>query len=239
MSALFGTIRPCAVNYVIEVPAACDVRINCVSSSAVVEGIQGQFKGSMVSGNLSLTNLQGSFDINLVSGNLTGVRLSGPMELSGVSGTIQLAQCEFSLLNAKTVSGDIQLESSLTTGPYQFNSVSGDVRLVVPADTGCEISLTTLSGDVYVGLSSTYHQTSRRFRQITVQDGGASVAMHSTSGDLAVITAEQLLNPAPDQPDFPAPAAPVVDRMAILDRIGSGELSVDDGIQLLESTENG
>lgn len=237
LSSMFGMLRPCAVHYVIEVPAACDVRLNCVSSSAVVEGVNGQFKGSMVSGNLSLTNLQGSFAIDLVSGDLTGLRLSGPMELSGVSGNMQLAQCVIPRLSARTVSGDIQLESTLGAGPYQFNSVSGDVRLVVPADTGCEISMTTLSGDAYVGLSSTYHQASRRARLITVQDGGAEVSMHSTSGDLAVVTAVQLLNPAPDQPDFPAPSAAVEDRMSILDRIGSGELSVEEGIRLLEITQ--
>jgi DUF4097 and DUF4098 domain-containing protein YvlB len=235
-SSFFGTVRPCAVHYVIEVPPACDVRLNCVSSSAVVEGVQGQFKGSTVSGNLSLTNLQGSFTIDLVSGDLTGLRLSGPMEVSGVSGVLQLAQCQIPRLRAKTVSGGLQLESALGVGPYEINSVSGDVRLIVPADTGCEITMSTLSGDAYVGLSSTYHQSSRRMRQITVQDGGAKVSMHSTSGDLAVVTAEQLRHPAPDQPDLPAPAAPVVDRLAILDRIGSGELSVEEGIHLLETS---
>jgi hypothetical protein len=236
MTGIFGGINPCKVHYVIDVPTACSVNLNCVSSSAVLDGIQGSFSLHMISGSLALTNMGGGFELHTVSGPITGLRLEGNMEIHTVSGGVKLGECRLDTMRAKTVSGSLTMESPITSGPYHFNSVSGEVRLIVPPETNCEVTLSTMSGNAYVGLSSTYHQRTRRVQQITVQDGGPEVYMHSVSGGLVIVTPNQLDRPAPDQPDLSATQAESdePDRIAILDRIGRGEISVEEGIRLLE-----
>jgi hypothetical protein len=228
------TAFPCKVDYTIEIPADCDIKLNNVSSSALLEGLSGHFDIDMVSGNLGLTDVSGTFELKTVSGNLTALRLAGGLELSTVSGDVRMQNCQVEHIKAKTVSGNLTFDSPLKGGPFHFNSVSGDIHLIVPADTSCEITMNTLSGDAYVGLSATYHHYSRKTRRITVQDGGAEVYIHTLSGDLNIVTTEQMKHPAPDQPPQPA-GKPGPDPMEVLDRIGRGEISVEEGINIIQN----
>jgi hypothetical protein len=94
--------------------------------------------------------------------------------------------------------------------------------------------MSTFSGELKVGLSATYHKRSPRARQVTVQDGGTEIYMHSMSGDLVLTTAEAELGqygPGEIESDV---ATTQTDAMSILDRIASGELSVEEGIRLIE-----
>lgn len=236
LSGVFGRgSNPCKVNYTIYAPSECDIDLNNVSSSAVLEGFQGKFDLSTVSGNLAISNLAGELKVNSVSGDVTGLRLSNTLGLKTVSGDVKLGSSQLNKLQAKSVSGDIYTESPFGEGPYNFDTVSGDVRMIVPPETGCEIQMNTFSGNVFVGLSSTYIKQTGKLRHILVQDGGPLITFKSMSGDLEIITPDQLTQPTPDQPKPQINVPEEPDRMAILDRIGRGELSVDEGIKLLES----
>lgn len=236
---LFGSgINPCKVSYTITAPPACDVEISAISSSIVVEGLQGSFNLKQVSGSVALTDLAGTFDIDSVSGSVTGLRLNGKFaRLKTVSGDVHLGDSQVVDLMAHTVSGDLTVESPLVDGPYMLETVSGDARLVVPPETHCEVSSRSFSGETYIGLSSTYLQHSGRSRRIIVQDGGPQVSFRSMSGSLSILTAEQIEHPAPRQPEIAAAPPDEPDRMQILDRIGRGELSVDEGIRLLSGED--
>jgi hypothetical protein len=227
-------INPCKVSYIITAPHACDVEVSAVTSSVVTEGLQGRVNIRQVSGSVALTDLAGTFEIDSVSGSVTGLRLSGEFpRLKTVSGAIQLGDSQVTRLSARTVSGDIAIESPLVDGPYELETVSGDARLVVPQETHCEVSSRSFSGETYVGLSSTYLKHSGRSQRIVVQDGGPQVSFRSMSGGLSILTAEQIEHPAPHQPEVAAAPPDEPDRMRILERIGRGELSVDEGIRLL------
>jgi DUF4097 and DUF4098 domain-containing protein YvlB len=226
--------NPCKVDYTILSPSHCNVEVRCVSSNLVVEGIEGKLALDTVSGGMALRNISGDLSINAVSGGISGVGMKGDLVVKTVSGDVGLGEVEFGTIKASSVSGDIKLDGSLGTGPYHFNTVSGDVRLVVPPETGCEIAMSTFSGELKVGLSATYHKRSPRARQVTVQDGGTEIYMHSMSGDLVLTTAEAEFGqdgPGEIESDTTNTRADV---MSVLDRIASGELSVEEGIRLIE-----
>jgi hypothetical protein len=234
LERLFGlSTQPCAVFYTILAPENCDVRLKSVSASAVLDGLKGRQRLSSVSGNLALSDLQGEIHADTVSGDITGLRLQGKLTIKTVSGEGKFGNCRLESLVTHTVSGDIDADTNLGEGPYRFDSVSGDVRLVVPAETSCEVHSSTLTGQVYIGLSATYLKQSGRLRQILVQNGGVELNFKSTSGNLAMVTAEQLERPIPHQPGFVTEEATQLDRMEVLEKIGRGELSVEDGIRLL------
>jgi hypothetical protein len=221
---MLGLRQPCRVDYTVRVPAACAVELSLVESEAYVQGLAGDFSFHTVSGSVRLADLTGSLRVHTVSGNVAGERIvaTGPVHLSTVSGAVTLLASHLPAVTATTVSGGLNLETRLGPGPYVFTSVSGDIRLRVPAATRCSLSLHTQSGRVHSNVASSRARAS----------GDAlspSVRLHSVSGDLWLVAAD-------DAEESPAPATSAApDRRDVLERIARGELSVEDGVATLRA----
>lgn len=233
--------KPCQVDYVITAPTACDLKLSCVSSEASVQGLSGSLKLHSVSGELSLHELAGKLEVHTVSGDVSAENIKAELELNSVSGDVTFRRADLPCIEASTVSGDLEFETAIGGGPYHLNSVSADARFTVPPDTGCEIDMHSLSGGLETNLSATYHHQTHQLRRVTVQQGGATINFHSLSGNFS-LGAAGAPSPAAARrkaevkaEQIPAQAAESLDRMSVLDRIERGELSVEEGINLLEN----
>lgn len=184
--SLFGRRRPCRVDYTVGVPPACDLEVKGVSSAAHIQGLQGHIDLESVSGDLTLRDLAGRIVLQTVSGTVRGERVSGPVRLATVSGDLHLQSSHLPAARAKTISGDIALETPLGEGPYRFESVSGDLRLVVPPQTACTVIGKSLSGRAHLALPSTGGEHRRGRWRFEVQVGGVEVHLESVSGSLYV-----------------------------------------------------
>lgn len=253
---------PSDVHYAVRVPRNCWLQLRCISSKAEVRGLSGRFDLSMISGNLSVSMLSGSVKANIVSGGLTADQLTGPADIETVSGRVEIHNSQFESLKVNTVSGRVQIETPLGNGPYIFHSVSGDVRLSVPAATRCTIDSTSLSGRLDTNLPITFTDKTGQKWHMQVQGGGAEVRFDSISGTLhvmgsgipsnatpaangpaAVFTPQgsRVETPAESKPSpssVPVSVANAEDRAAqtrrdILDRVARGELSVEDAVNQL------
>ena len=182
--AFLSLSTPCKVDYVAEVPANCAVKVACVSSTLAVEGVQGSFELSAVNGAMELSDLSGDLHISEVSGETTGVRLAGTLKLNTVSGAAHLSESNLSQVALSTVSGDVTLQTSLGSGPYNFDSVSGSVRLVVPEGTACTAQLNSVSGRLHTSLPVNSSRSQRGAHRVDILGGGAAVALKSVSGGL-------------------------------------------------------
>lgn len=196
--------KPCKVNYTITAPRSCALQVNGVSNDVFAEGFEGDssFKtvsgdvtvralnGSLsfdsVSGDMQLSDLTGKLRLNTVSGEIVGTHLSGTLDLNSVSGDIELEQSNLPSVMARTVSGEMTLETELGDGPYQFNSISGDLTLKVPADTHCTAELHSMSGDLSVKLPVASTSRYNGARVTKVQGGGVKVHLTSVSGDMEI-----------------------------------------------------
>ncbi|HEY3340896.1 MAG TPA: DUF4097 family beta strand repeat-containing protein, partial [Anaerolineae bacterium] len=246
--------QPCNVDYMVRVPRSCWLQVRCVSSNAVVKGLTGQFDMSMVSGDLTLAELTGSLKAHLVSGGLSADQLNGPADIETVSGRVELHACKFESLKVSTVSGRVGAETPLSNGPYRFHSVSGDVRLSVPADARCSIDSNSLTGRLDANLPVTYNQKVGQHWRMEVQGGGPEVRFDSISGTLHVNGAGGAVEkststpqgetapvvvkgPAPSDSSASEPTSPIVQaaqtRRDILERVSRGELSVNEAIDKL------
>jgi hypothetical protein len=253
----FSFSKPCKVDYQVHIPPTCEVDASCVSSSLAARGLDGKLKLSTVSGEMRLENLSSEIKLSAVSGEIGGSGLSGVLHLNTVSGEVRLVDSALTSADLTTVSGEIRLQSALTEGPYRFHSVSGAVWLSVPADTRCSLELQSISGGVHVDLPVTRQKIGGRHYSYEVQGGGVRVTANSVSGGLYVESSagasqESILTdtfeddersftevpPVPPQPPVPPltpqPPEPVIDRAVILDRIESGEMSVEEGLKALE-----
>jgi hypothetical protein len=219
------------VDYTVRVPPHCSVELSVVECATFVQGLTGDLSAHTVSGNLRLADLAGRLRVHTVSGEVFGerLRLGDTAHLNAVSGSVTLLDSDLPAATATTVSGDLNLQTRLGAGPYTFNSVSGAVRLNVPADTRCALALHTQSGRVHSNVP--YHRPRR-----ADEAAGPTVRLHSVSGDLWLIsTTDQPAGSAQAAPPPTPPAPPAPDRRAVLERIARGELSVDEAVQALKA----
>jgi hypothetical protein len=182
---LFGS-KPCRVDYIITAPRQCSIDVNGVSADALIEGFDGKFDINAVSGSVTLRGLTGPLHLHTVSGDVSGEHVSGALMLDTVSGDIELRQSTLPAVNANTVSGRLDLETSLGSGPYRFGSVSGEVRLNVPADAACTVELNSLSGKVSAKAAVTEQWSRNGVHRLQVHNGGVDVHMQSVSGWLEI-----------------------------------------------------
>ncbi len=236
---------PARVDYTIRLPKSCEVDVAFVSGSARLQGLAGEFALRSVSGPLDLEDLAGRLKINTVSGPVTGahIRLEGSLACDTVSADVILADSFIPAVAGNSVSGQVRLQTELGAGPYHFRSVSGDVWLALPSAAGCRVDMHSLSGRLRAAQPTTRHHVNGGWTRVAFgPDGGPEVNFQSVSGDLHLVTpdgqADAEIEPPAAEAEPSAPATPAgptsPERLAILDRLARGELSVDEAVNTLK-----
>ena len=197
---------PCQVDYTVQAPRRCSLKINGVSNETSAEGFEGEFSFTSVSGEMALRNLTGPVKVNTVSGKMelaeltgelrlhtvsgkiSGRQLTGALHLDTVSGKVELEKSSLPSAEATTVSGGMDLQTALGEGPYRFNSVSGNVQLTLPPETHCSAELHAISGSISTKLPATSTSRQNGAQTVEVQGGGVKLAVHSVSGNLSLVS---------------------------------------------------
>jgi hypothetical protein len=256
--ALFGFLsHPPKVDYIVRVPQGIHLDASCVSSSLVVSDLEGVFKLKTISGDITLAKLSGPIKVGAVSGDITGSQLSGLLDLNTVSGSVRLTESNFPSADGSTVSGDLLLQTPIADGPYHFSSVSGSVRMLVPADTRCNVELNSVSGSIRSSLPASATRMGHGLKVTQVQGGGTAVRLKSVSGGVSIETEGMPANPVsttgnasedfiPSIPSIPSvpPIPPIqttqsrtpdpLSTSEILQRIERGEMTVDEALKLMK-----
>jgi hypothetical protein len=243
----FGFIsHPPKVDYSVRVPQGSKIDASGVSNSLNVSNLEGEFKFKTISGDIELTNLTGPFKFRAVSGAISGSKLSGVLELGTVSGRAKLLESNFPTADANTVSGDLILQTPIGAGPYQFSSVSGAIRMLVPAGTHCKAELNSVSGSIRSSSPVSNSISSNGLKTAQIGEGGTLVRLKSVSGSLifevegvpvANISSRapqerEVPIPPPSPPSAPPPAP--LSTEEILQRIERGEMTVEEAIKLMK-----
>jgi DUF4097 and DUF4098 domain-containing protein YvlB len=222
--------RPCKVDFEIQTPRESSLKLNAVSSSAKVEGLDGELSIKTVSGNLGLRQLSGDLEITSVSGRMQAEGLVGQGDISSVSGKIELADCEFVELECNSVSGSIYVQSLLDQGPYNFKTVSGRVKLVIPENTPATLFTKSLSGRLKTSIPASRIQRNRNNWKVNFIGGGPEVRMKSVSGNFYVVNSKD------DEVHSPHVKEQTRDeRLEILSQLENGELSIEEAMNSLET----
>ncbi|MGE5222967.1 MAG: DUF4097 family beta strand repeat-containing protein [Omnitrophica WOR_2 bacterium] len=229
-------LRPCKVEYTARVPQDCRLHLSGVSCTISVQELQGEFHINTVSGSVEARELFGPVKVNTVSGGFSADQIAGSLEFDAVSGGVTLLNSRLGSVKGKTVSGGIRIETPLAEGPYNFNSVSGELTLVVPDGTSCTAELTSLSGQIHTGnLPVTSRIKSNGKRLVEIRGGGPQVHLNSVSGGIHITTSGNISSESAPEPPAAEEQAPS-HVQEILDQIERGEISVDEGIAKIKSS---
>lgn len=226
---MFGS-HPCDVDYVIKAPHLCSIRVNGVSNTVFAEGFDGEVNVNTVSGEITLKTIKGAIRIHTVSGDADGEHLSGTLEADTVSGDVLVKESTLGSIKGKTVSGDMRITTPLADGPYEFKSVSGDVRMRVPPETHCTGELHSLSGDLVSAFPTSGYSSSHRSQSVQVQGGGVKISLNSVSGDLS-LECDGEIPPSPDA----VKTVSSEERRAVLESVERGEMTVEQALGKLHA----
>lgn len=116
-----------------------------------------------VSGDMTLTDIT-------VTG-LTVGNVSGELDFSGSCRTAKV----------DTVSGDCTLTLTSAPNSIDLDSVSGQLVVALPENTGFTANLDSLSGKLYSDFATTYQDDTMRYL-----DGACKISMDSVSGNLRI-----------------------------------------------------
>jgi DUF4097 and DUF4098 domain-containing protein YvlB len=223
-----GGKKPCRIDYDVRVPAHCSIDLSGVSNTCQVMDISGDIAIKSVSGDIILSNLSGEINVKGVSSNVSAEGLNGVMIVDTVSGSGKIIASNLGEVNAKTVSGDMRFELTTAKGPYNFNSVSGNVRLYLPAGSGCTVNASTMSGSIRTNHEVTRRESRGHRKSVEINGGGVPVSFKSLSGDIR-LEVDKAAEGVPYQDEAPSP-----DAMSILDDIENGKITVDEALSRLQ-----
>jgi hypothetical protein len=247
---LMSFSKPMKIDFTVNAPPETDLKASVVSAGLVVTGLNGDVDLNAVSGNIELVDLSGPLKVKTVSGDISAARVTGTLTVEAVSGDVRLLDSQLGSAEVKTVSGDVKLQTPLGAGPYNFNTVSGDVRLVTTPDAACTAELSTISGRIVASMPQTASRLRGASQTLQVQGGGVRVHLKSVSGDLIIGTEVEMaenevpvapevptppIPPTPPSPPTPpTPSAPTLTTAEILEKIDRGEMSVEEGLKLIQ-----
>ena len=222
-----NSTRPCRVEYTVEAPAECSLRLNTVSSSADVSGLKGNVKVDSVSGSVTLHDLAGHLELDVVSASASLQRINGPLVIQAVSGDVRLAEADSDSIQASTVSGNLDLEIPLRKGPYTMRSVSGTIHLTVPGETGCRVIMSTISGHIRTDMPMTVFSRKFGHQYAEIQGGGVAVHVDTVSGDFILGHTGEIKTPSKIHQS-------AQERCEVLERISTGEITVEEALNQLK-----
>ncbi len=128
---------------------------------------------------LRITTLTGDVDLSGLSGAITAKTVSGDLLLSALTGPV----------NVRSVSGDVKL-NTVSGSTVEATSVSGDVDLTWPQAQAAELSLKSITGEVYADPAVNFSNLKQRSYvgyQLHGSYGtgsGPLVKLESVSGDV-------------------------------------------------------
>lgn len=163
-------------------------RVKCVSGDVQVFGCKGPVDIKTVSGNVTAKNIQSSFSAKTVSGDLDAAEIKGSLlEAKSVSGNIEFNKTDVQQGRINSLSGEIRFVGSIgSKGSLEAKSFSGDMVVKLPAGSGFQVNAKTKSGDVKVGFSMDQVQKEENKVKGRVGRGGAELKLKSFSGDIEV-----------------------------------------------------
>lgn len=148
-----------------------------------VEGPVGQLSIESMDGDVEVTGPAGWLRVKTADGRVHLAGAADDAAVSTVSGAIVVEDGRYARARFESVTGGVEFRGALARGgSYTFETHSGPVTLVLPADSDATVSVSTFGGEV----RSDFGEPPESGRSITLGDGDTSVAVHTFRGAIAL-----------------------------------------------------
>ena len=180
--------KPCRIDFIVETPQTCQVKVKSVSGEVQLEGVDGNHNLKTVSGGLEFSKVRAEdITAKTVSGSILGNEINSSVaDIGTVSGSIKLSNMNISRLDVSSVSGSMSYDGILGDGRHDFGSVSGNIKLIIPEDTNLDLKASSISGKLKSDLNIKYTSLSKRSWIGKLNNGGSPIKLKTVSGNMRI-----------------------------------------------------
>lgn len=204
------------VDYTVSLPRDANVILRSVSGDIRVSNLNGDLRAETASGDIAASAVRRLRQAKTFSGDLeitdsdgddvVGSTISGTIvaralktksvDLQSVSGDVRMTDVESDRTFVRSVSGTVDFSGRLaTTGRYEFQSHSGDVRVAPVGASGFSIEASTFNGDLRSDYPLTlqgnppnsFDRRNTRGIRGSFGQGGAVLTVQSFSGNITIV----------------------------------------------------
>lgn len=172
-----------------------DIQATELARGLTVSTVNGDIELDTIAGTLQANSTNGEIQlgdgavenarVETVGGDINLEGVAGELFVKSVNGDIVIADGREAKLTLESVSSDIHYEGDLAPGGTNIiTNVSGDVDLRLPENSGFELRASTASGDITSEFTLKNQQQDRRNLSGKVNDGGATLQISTTNGDI-------------------------------------------------------
>jgi DUF4097 and DUF4098 domain-containing protein YvlB len=182
-----------------EISATGVARVTATSQSGSItlDRLHGETNLNTISGEIYVRDSTGAFRLHTVGGSIDArdlgpVAAGDSLEASSVGGDITLNRIQHQRLKINTVSGEVAYAGALSRGGrYSFQSISGRLRLSLPANSSFRLSGTLgtggdLTSDFKVTTEKVSKYSTMRSVDAIVGSGDASISVSFFSGSIRI-----------------------------------------------------
>lgn len=186
---LFGTSGSEAygrVDYVISVPPRtslditgmeADIDVSSVEGNVSVQNSSGQFHGEYIYGKVTVSQPVGVINLDWIEGDIRVKSNSSRIRIKQLKGAIDLV----------SYSGEVHIETDLNSPhDYFVETTSGSVIFSVPNSAAGKLKIETETGKIATEVPVVVQSVSRKKIVGTFGDGGPTINITSTTGDVDV-----------------------------------------------------
>ncbi|HEX5561979.1 MAG TPA: DUF4097 family beta strand repeat-containing protein [Nocardioidaceae bacterium] len=174
----------------VAVPRSVVVRLGTVTGDGLVSGTNLPAHVKTVSGRIIVDGVHGHVDAKTVSGSIEVRDQHGVFTGDTVSGSLTVQAVAMPQLRAKSVSGSLSIDLGTAPATLAATTVSGDVTVRVPADSGFDVDAKTVSGEVVAGGERLAGKPGNNGGRISRGDKAVHLVAKTVSGDVTLLHAD-------------------------------------------------
>jgi DUF4097 and DUF4098 domain-containing protein YvlB len=179
------SLMSASVELEITTPAGTRLDAHTGSGSVTVQGLNGDARLDTGSGSVDVHDLSGDVEIDTGSGSVKIEDVTGEIDAHSGSGSIDVRGAR-GLVRLRTGSGNIEYQGT-PQGDCRFETGSGRITLMLPADLNMEVDLDTNSGDIDVDFDVDGRVTKRKVEGDIGDGSEGSIYAHTGSGSIDLI----------------------------------------------------
>jgi DUF4097 and DUF4098 domain-containing protein YvlB len=191
----------------IRVPKRSRLEIDSFAATIAVEGVDGLITAETVNSGISIAagsqevsaeTVNGSVDISCPCRRIEASAVNGPVSVRGASGVIEASTVNgrlsveggsFERAQLESVSGGVRFAGDLaSSATLDIETVSGEAELLLPAGVAADFSLSSFSGSIVNDFGQEPRRisryTSEKELEFSTGSGGATVTVHTLSGEI-------------------------------------------------------
>jgi DUF4097 and DUF4098 domain-containing protein YvlB len=194
-----GEHNPMGIKSDLEVfvPAGSAVEIEGFQATISVAGVTGSVKAETVNGGITQAGAAKHVELQSVNGDVDVTKAAGRVKAESVNGGVTLHDASGEL-EASTVNGRLQVvggsyeraQLESVSGPVRFETVSGQVDVLLAAAIGADFAVSSFSGHISNELGPAAQKQGKWTPQtelsFTTGSGGARVTIETLSGGVNI-----------------------------------------------------